>query len=160
MPRESTDLGRVLVVRVSDQLYALPLTSVIETMRPLRVDALIGVPAFVPGVAIIRGLPTPVADLAAILGFSNAPAPERFVTIRAGDRQIALAVSGVVGIRNLQELEKATSGLPPLLADAPKRVIETIGVLDGELLIVLRKALKLPDEVWDAVDVQETASWR
>ena len=43
-----------LICRVGDLLCAVPLALVGETMRPLPVEPLAGVPSYVRGVAIIR----------------------------------------------------------------------------------------------------------
>ncbi len=104
-------------------------------------------PSFVEGVAMIRGIPTPVIQLAALLG-SPADRVERFVTLRVDDRQIALAVERVLGVR---EIETTAQQLPPLLLDASKDIVESIGTLDERLLIVLRAGWELPAEVWRAL---------
>jgi purine-binding chemotaxis protein CheW len=60
------------------------------------------------------------------------------VTLRVAGRVVALAVNGVVGVR---DLPPATVGdLPPLLRDAGTEVIAAVGRLDAELLFVLRSA--------------------
>lgn len=136
-------------------MCAVPLSHVIETMRPLPTEAISGVPSFVLGVAIIRGIPTPVVDLCALIGASSEQKGERFVTVRAGSRQVALLVSTVVGIRDLDAL--TMNELPPLLQGASQDAIEKIGTLDERLLEVLQEGWKLPEEVWQAVTTQEVA---
>ena len=56
----------VLVCRVGERRCALPLDAVIETMRPLPIHPVTGVTEAVLGVCIIRGLATPVLDLAVL----------------------------------------------------------------------------------------------
>jgi purine-binding chemotaxis protein CheW len=134
----------VLVARVRGRACALPLGSVVETMRPLPVTPLEGAPAWVRGLAVIRGEPVPVVDLAALL-FGPAPdRPTRFVTLRVGARRVALATDGVVGVRTL-----AASGapLPPLLAEGAAAVA-AVGRLDDALLLVLSAVRLLPDAEW------------
>ena len=151
----NSDLGKkALIVGVQTRMCAVPLTRVIETMRPLPTEGIAGAPSFVAGVAIIRGIPTPVVDLGAILGAPPEHKGERFVTVRAGSRQLALLVGTVLGIRDLNALT-ARQELPPLLEGAARDVIEKIGTLDERLLVVLREGWKLPDEVWQAVTAQE-----
>ena len=53
-----------LVFRVLTFHCALPLEHVSETMRPLPVEPIAGVISPVAGVAIIRGGPVPVVDVA------------------------------------------------------------------------------------------------
>jgi purine-binding chemotaxis protein CheW len=149
--------GKALIVAVQNRVCAVPLQHVIETMRPLSIEMIADLPPFVLGVAIVRGIPTPVVDLGAVLGLSGHSAAERFVTVRAGDKQIALSVSAVLGIRNFQELSAAQE-LPPLLQGSAGNVIETMGTLDGQLLMVLQAAWKLPDEIWEAMTAQEAVA--
>lgn len=155
MSREAVSGSRSLVVRVGTRLCAVPLVHVVETMRPLPVEPIAGLPAFVRGVSIIRGVPTPVVDLGAVLGTPGGSV-ERFVTLRVGERQVALAVGAVVGVR---ELEMSQIGeLPPLLRGASEEMVEAIGTLDESVLMVLATGWELPDEVWQALTAQETAS--
>jgi purine-binding chemotaxis protein CheW len=155
MPEWTSGKSQVLVVEIEGRICALPLTQVIETMRPLSVESVANVPLFVSGVAIIRGIPTPVVDLGAILGRPN-ECVERFVTVRVGDRQMALSVSKVLGVRNLNSA--MIEELPPLLKDASKDAVEAIGTLDERALMILRAGWDLPTEVWQALTVQETVS--
>lgn len=146
---------KALIMGVRKRVCAIPLKYVIEIMRPLPVQAIFGVPSFVLGVAIIRGIPTPVVDLGAILGAHNESAGERFVTVRVGMRQVAVFVNMVHGIHDLDVL--STQELPPLLREASRDIVERIGTLDEQLLMVLRSGWRLPDEIWDAVAAQEVA---
>jgi len=145
-----------LIVEVESRVCALPLAHVIETMRPLPIESLADVPPFVRGVAIIRGIPTPVVDLGAMLGRLN-ECVERFVIVRIGQKQIALSVSTVLGIRDL-ERAMMIQELPSLLKGASKDVVEEIGTLDEQVLLILREGWELPAEVWQALTVQEMVS--
>ena len=154
MPVERcTEKKRALIVGLKCCICAVPLAHVIEIMRPLPVESLSGVPAFVSGVAIIRGIPTPVVDLAAVLGTPN-EAAERFVTMRVGDKQVALSVNAVLGVRDLDTM-MTSQKLPPLLQRASKDLVETIGTLDEQVLMVLRAGWELPDEAWQVLTGQE-----
>src|SRR5258708_38332947 len=105
----------VLIVAVQLRACALPLMYVIETMRPQPIEPIISTLSFVRGLSVIRGAPTPVVDLGALLG-TPARAADRFVTLRVGDRRVALSVGAVLGIR---ELDASTlPRLPPLLKNA------------------------------------------
>jgi purine-binding chemotaxis protein CheW len=146
---------RALVLRVHTRVCAVPLLHVVETMRPLPIEPLARMPAFVRGVSIIRGVPTPVVDLSVVLGALGGAA-ERLVTLRLGNRQVALCVDAVLGVRDLDL--STIQELPPLLRGAPQEVIEAIGTLDDEMLMVLRAGWELPDEVWQALAARELAS--
>ena len=147
--------SRTLVVGIKGRLCAVPLPHVIEIMRPLPVEPISAVPAFVQGISIIRGIPTPVVDLGVLLGMPSGVA-DRFVTLRLGDRQVALSVDSVLGVREL-DLSKIGE-LPPLLQGASKDAIEAMGTLDEQLLVVLCAGWELPDEVWQTLTPQEMAS--
>jgi purine-binding chemotaxis protein CheW len=144
---------KALIVGVKSCVYAVPLKHVIETMRPLPVERISGVPSFVRGLSIIRGIPTPVVDLGAILD-TPGESGERFVTLRVGDKQIALSVNEVLGVRDLDAILTVRE-MPPLLQRASQEVVETIGTLDQQVLMVLRAGWELPKEVWHALTTQE-----
>jgi purine-binding chemotaxis protein CheW len=135
-----------LLFRVRARLCALPLAHVVEIMRPLPVEAIAEAPAGVLGVAVIRGEPVAVIDVAELLGNSaGAPAPEpfaRLVTVRVRERTIALVVDRVVDVRSLPT--ESSRELPPLLRDADEDVVGALGTLDAELLFVLRAARLVP----------------
>jgi purine-binding chemotaxis protein CheW len=146
---------QTLLVRVQTRVCAVPLMYVVETMRPLPAESIGGMPSFVRGVSIIRGVPTPVVDLGAVLGAPGGVAG-RIVTLRLGDRQVALSVDAVLGVRDLDV--SVLQELPPLLRGASKDVLEAIGTLDEQFLMVLRAGWELPDEVWQALAAQKPAS--
>lgn len=146
--------SKALIVGIGMRVCAVPLTHVIETMRPLPIEPISGVPSFVRGISIIRGIPTPVVELGGILGTRNESTGGRFVTVRAGDRQVALLVDTVLGIRDLDPVTAAQE-LPPLLQEASRDVIEKIGTLDNRFLMILQAAWRLPEETWQAVTAQE-----
>ena len=123
---------QALVTRVGDRWCALPIEHVEETMRPLPIEAMAAMPAFVLGVAIIRGHATPVVDAATLVG-TTAQSRSRFVTLRVDGRRVALLVDAVLDVRPLPPGE-----LPPLVAGAD--MIASLGSLDRELLVVLDAA--------------------
>lgn len=144
--------ARVLLVTAGARVGALPVHHIAETMRPLPVEPVAGAPRCVRGLSVIRGAPVPVVDLPTLLGgrASAAPVSKRFVTVKVGERRLALAVDSVLGV---EELEGAQlDELPPLLRHADLELVEAIGVVDAQLLVVLRGARILSDEVWEALE--------
>lgn len=147
---ESDDAGGAkLICRVDDLLVAIPLGRVCEIMRPLPVQPLARMPDFVSGVAIIRGAPVPVVRIGALLIGGEKSSPARFVTIRIGERQAALAVHDVLGVRVLPT--DGMQALPSLLDHSVAEVVSQIGVLDLELLTLLRISQVVPESVWQAI---------
>lgn len=122
-------------------------------MRVLPIKAVAGVPRYVRGLSIIRGMPVPVVDTGCILS-DRAITPERIVTVTTGTRMVALAVEAVVGIYAARPEELCQ--LPPLLRDAD--TIAAIGALDAELLLCLSFARLIPEDVLERLDAEEAAS--
>jgi purine-binding chemotaxis protein CheW len=136
-----------LMCRVGSRLCALPLDHVVETMRPLPVEPLPGVPRFIRGVSVIRGDTVPVVDAAALLGAEESHRhPTRLVTVRIGDRRVALAVDAVLGVQAIPD--ESVRDLVPLLKQTSTDVISAIGTVDAELLLVLQSARLVPESVW------------
>lgn len=143
----------VLLCRSNTRLCALPLAHVLETMRALPADPLPDLPPFLLGVSMIRGAAVPVVALARLLGAAGPGAPGRYVTLRLGQRQVALAVDAVLGVRSMAGAELAA--IAPLLHDADAGMVEAIATVDSELMLVLAAARLVPDEVWQALDARE-----
>jgi purine-binding chemotaxis protein CheW len=101
------------------------------------------------GLSIIRGAPVPVVNATSLLGGKES-LPTRFVTVKTGDRRIALAVDAVLGVKAIQAA--SLQELPPLLRDASAEVVAAIGTLDAELLLVLRSVRLVPEPVWATLE--------
>jgi purine-binding chemotaxis protein CheW len=143
----TSETSPVFVVMVGARACAFALHHVAETMRPLPVKPVAGTPDCVSGVAVIRGTPTPVVDLKALLENSkNSQSYGRFVTLKLDDRRVAIGVDSVVGLRYLDSTQLGE--LPPLLNDVNGDLIESFGTRDAQLLLVLRAARIVSDEVW------------
>ncbi len=115
-------------------------------MRPLPVEPLAGAPAGVLGVTIVRGRVTPVVDLETLLGdgTTRRTGSARFVTLRIGDRAVALLVEAVRSIRTLARTE--LESLPPLWQGSHPPAVAALGAVDRELLFVLEATRLLPDD--------------
>jgi purine-binding chemotaxis protein CheW len=128
---------------------ALPIERVLETMRPLPVRRVERAPEVVLGVAVVRGVATPVVDATRLLGASGTEPPGRFLTLSVGDRQVSLAVTRVDGVRALAA--QAFGALPPLLAAADVDAVAAIGTLDQDLMILLGGVRLVPEGVFAAL---------
>jgi purine-binding chemotaxis protein CheW len=118
-------------------------------MRPLPIEPLSGMPTIIWGLAIIRGVPTPVVDIGRLIGMVDLR-PTRFVTVQTGGRAVALAVDSVLGVRPLPR--DSLADVPPLLREANTEWVAAIGALDSELLLFLETARLVPDSVWREVE--------
>lgn len=125
-----------LIVRVAGTACALPVGAVVETMRPLTVIPVDDTAAFVRGIAIIRGIPTPVVDLGPVRDASGARL--RFVTVRVGGGVVALAVDEVVALSRFPTV--AFARCPSLLTRLDPGVAQSIADEDRALHTVLETA--------------------
>jgi purine-binding chemotaxis protein CheW len=147
IPMPSAERNPALIVTIGRRACAIGLQHVAETMRPLAIETMSGMPEFVRGVSVVRGTPMPVVDLQVLLETGeHSAACGRFVTVKVGERRVALAVDGVVGVRHLDSAQ--IGELPPLLRDIDADLVEAIGTCDAQLLLVLRAARIVPDDVW------------
>lgn len=161
--------GRSLLARAGGHLCAIPLAGVAEVMRALPIHRVGGAPPFIAGLAVVRGAPVPVVDLAALLA-TPSPGPAQapggtarlFVTLRVergsgGERQlVALLVAGVLGLRTLDPAQRAAS--PPLVERLAGEVIAAVTRLDAQLVMVLRTARLVPEPVWASLDAARAAT--
>lgn len=111
-------------------------------MRPLPIESLAATPRHILGVSLIRGVSVPVVDAGALL----APGPARttrFLLLRVEDRRVALAVEAISGMRAISTL--SLRELPPLLGDASRDIVDSIGSCDEKFLLVLKAARLLED---------------
>lgn len=146
----------LLLCRVGSRVCGLPFAHVIETFRPLPIEPLAGMPAFVRGLSVVRGAAVPVVDVAMLLAAAEDSQPfERFISVRAGKHVVVLGTGAVIGIRDVRTV--AADELPPLLEQALAPYVEAIRTLDVELLVVLRASRVLPDTVWSALGLQGAA---
>ena len=136
-----------LVFRAGPLLCALGLDEVIETMRPLEVRPLAGTPPFVRGISVLRGVPTPVIDVARLLGNERIE-PDRFVAVRTERGAVALAIGPVLGIRDVDA--SPTGGHPALLGGRSSRLVAGVGTIGDEPLLLLQSMRAVPDDVWEA----------
>ena len=154
MTTSGAEQDGALIVAIGTRSCAIPIQHVAETMRPLPIESIAGMPEFILGVSVIRGTPVPVVDLGALLETSDRSLTYgRFVTLKIGERRAAVAVDGVVGLRNLDS--RQVGELPPLLRAAGAEIIDAIGTCDAQLLIVLRAMRIVTDEVWATLEARE-----
>jgi purine-binding chemotaxis protein CheW len=154
MNRTRDDL--FLLCRIGSRIGALAIEGVRETMRPLSIEPLTGMPPFVLGVAIVRGSAAPVIAAVGLLDPSaspsaaiTSPSSARFVSIKLGNRTALLAVDAVLDVRSLGP--GILAQIPPLLRESGEHVVSLIGALDTQLLLVLDMARLVPDLVWSEI---------
>jgi purine-binding chemotaxis protein CheW len=152
MPEAPSAFARMLLCRQRTNRLAFPIGHVIETMRPMAIEPVPHAPAFVQGVAVVRGAPVPVVDAGRLLGLPGVE-PGRWVALRVGERSIVLAVEAVEGVRDFP----VAGALPPLLFGRGADFVAAIGTIDAALLWVLEAIRIVPESVWQAITPQAMA---
>jgi purine-binding chemotaxis protein CheW len=135
----------LLIARIGDLICALPIASVVETMRPLPIEPLGDAAEYVLGVAIIRGAPTIVVDTARLLGHRTSSPPRRYVVVRSGSHPLALTFDDVIGVRRIAAASLAD--LPPLLREVTPHAVAKIGRTDANIVLLLESALVVSAEL-------------
>lgn len=143
-----------LLCRSGSTLCAIPLTFVVETMRPLPLLPLPGAPESVAGVSIVRGEPLPVIHAHRLLG-GAAEEPARFVVLKMATHMVGLAVAEVLGVRAIPN--DVLRGLPPL-SGRQVSAVTNLGSLDGELLLLFDAARIVPEQVFELLAMRTVAS--
>jgi purine-binding chemotaxis protein CheW len=141
--------GFLLLAQARTCVCALPLSHVLETLRPLPIQPVPVAPDFILGLSVIRGEPVPVVDLGRLLGFPGDPRPTRLVVIRVQERRAALAVEAVLRIVAGESLDRRA--LPPLLRSAGEQAVSAVSALDHEFLTILEAAHLVPEDVWGSL---------
>lgn len=139
----------VLLFNVGDKVCGLPLRAVREVMRPRALERNHSLPKCVLGTCLIRQQPTPVIDVAALMG-SSAQAPKRLVTVSVGERQVALAVDAVIGTTRI-DAQRFLDTTPLVCGD--QGVISALTVLDSTLVYLMNSARLLPDDMPELANV-------
>ena len=143
---QTEDRMQVLVVHARERKCAIRLSHLAETMRPLPISTIVGAPPHVLGVAMIRGVATPVIDLGLALGESSPAAFTRFVTLKNGAHRIALAVDAVVGAHLLSAA--TLRALPAELRSLAGEKIESVGAIGDQLLFLVEPSRLVPEQLW------------
>jgi purine-binding chemotaxis protein CheW len=136
----------MLVFRCAAHRLAIPATEVLEIMRPLPVKPINSSYPFLAGMAVIRGKAVPVINVIRWFDTESRESALRFITLRVGQRVVALGVSEVIGLKVF--LAPQLGALPPLLGNSNTLAITGLEVLDRELLVILNSAKILSDEQW------------
>lgn len=131
-----------LLAEVSAHLCGVPLGAGVETLRPLPIERLPGLPEAILGLSIIRGVTVPVVDLA-VLFREPAGAARHWVFVRAEERHLALAASRVIGVHEIGAAPEG-SGLA-FAARIAAPFIAAVAMHAGRLLAVLDVARIFPE---------------
>lgn len=121
-----------LIVRVAEELYALPGPAVREVTRWRAPTPVPGAPALIPGIVSQRGVVLPVVDLRLALGLAAAPPDRatRLVIAQHEGADLALQVDAVV---DLAPLPAAALAPPPAALEPARARLLAAVARHGEL---------------------------
>ncbi|PDW02335.1 chemotaxis protein CheW [Candidatus Viridilinea mediisalina] len=113
------ETGEFLLVRVSDELYALPSAAVREVARWRAPTAVPGAPPILPGIISQRGVVTPIVDLRLMLGLAAQATTRatRLIIMHHESCDLALLVDAVLDLAALPPADLT----PPPAALEPSR---------------------------------------
>lgn len=135
---------RVLIFRLGEEDYGLPVASVQEVVNlPATLTRVPGAPAFVAGVMNLRGQAIPVVDQRRRFGVESAAAERpRVIVAQTGDLLAGFAVDAVVEIAEIAAAQTQTS---PSLAAEAGRLFDRVADLGGGRMVLLVNAQELLD---------------
>lgn len=145
----------LLLVRIGGRLCGLRLGDVAEVFRPLPIESLSRAPFGVLGIALVRGRPAPVLDFSPALQRAPTP-PTRFVSMRAGERTLVLAVQQVAGITRFDESQFERT--PPIVDAFAPEAVEALGRVDDEVLTLFSASKLLSEEAWEELPGEGVAT--
>ena len=146
--RYEEDEGRVVVFQVGDETYGVDVSSVREIIRvPAAFTRVPRSPAFVVGLANLRGAALPVVDLRVCLGLGPGELTEsqRVLVLEVSGARAGFMVDAVSEIRRMEE--RALEALPPLTDVQARLVRHVLRLSEGSRPVLVVDAEALVDRV-------------
>lgn len=133
------EVRKFLTLRLGDEIYGLPIMRVREIIGLVPITALPQTPAFVKGVMNLRGRIIPVVDLRARFALPEIAATHESCIVIVdgidGDRSLTGIV--VDAVREVQDIAPSAITPPPDLGVARERMIEGVGRVKNEVVLLL-----------------------
>jgi purine-binding chemotaxis protein CheW len=127
----------VLLVRLDQEIYALPSASVREVSRFRQITPVPGAPPALPGILSQHGAILPVIDPRFPLGLAQSPVTRatRLVALAHDEVEFALLVDGVLDLASLapDQMEAPPLALDPVRA----RLVRGVARHEGQPVIML-----------------------
>lgn len=130
-------VARAVIVDASGATYGLPVTSLREIVPATPIAQLPGLPAFLLGLAAVRGELMCVADLGELSGRGRTGTGALFAVVQAAPGSLALCIEQVLSTRDIFEDEVA-EGLSRARSDAGLTCLVTrdlVSVVDVDQLL-------------------------
>ncbi len=144
-------LRTVLLVRLGEERYALPLETVEEVWPALLIESVSQCLPSVRGVVFVRSRLVPILDAAERLGVRDHERPEEppIVCLRVGQGLVGVEFHEVIDLRELdlgQALPAARLGVTDgLISSVVEQEGQIIRVLDPERFLTSEETLRLND---------------
>ena len=107
--RKASGYWKVCLIRLGGELFAVDLRQVREVFKLESITPVPGMPEPLLGVANLRGVIIPLADLRLFVGASRSTTPYYAIVVRHGTQQIGIVIDDVPEIRTIH----ADDLLPP-----------------------------------------------
>ena len=114
-------------VRVGSELYALPVSHVLEVGEMRDLTAAPGASRATLGVCNLRGDLLPVFDLGVVLGLPRSQSPQRMLVAERGGTRAGFAVDEVTDVDELPEADQ----------EADSELLSSAALIDGALVGVI-----------------------
>lgn len=123
---------QLLVFRLEEERYGLPLGAIREVLRAVWIARLPNAPDIVEGVVNLRGRPVPVLDLRRRLGVAprELSPSEHFIVTEAGPRLVAFRADRAEGLATLESgAFETAAAIGPGVSQIPRIASDDDGVV-------------------------------
>jgi purine-binding chemotaxis protein CheW len=139
-------MDQIVVFTLDQQLYALPLTTVVRVIHAVEITHLPKAPDIISGIVNVRGQIIPVIDVRKLFGLiSRELIPDdQLIIADTGKRLVALLVEQVSGIRNITHQQHVNTKETLPFAEYIRGVVK----IEDELILIydLEQFLNLDEE--------------
>ncbi|ACL19659.1 CheW protein [Desulfitobacterium sp. LBE] len=132
---------QVVVFKLNDQEFAFHIQSVKEIIKITAITHVPNAQESVQGIINLRGMVTPIINLAERFGFKEKPTTEhsRIIILNIFESTVGVIVDSVSEVLMFKDEDILAPGDEPLVLE---KFIHGIGMLDDRLLILLK-----PEEI-------------
>jgi purine-binding chemotaxis protein CheW len=139
--RSGSLASRMLIVRLGEELHALPVCAIEEVLPALPIGKVPHCPGFIRGVIFVRGHLIPVLDAAERLGLAghDASPDPNIICLRINDQLVGILVDEALDLVDLRDTQQLSITEIGGQAGFCRSVVdyqgEIIRILDPELLL-------------------------
>jgi purine-binding chemotaxis protein CheW len=139
-------MNQIVVFTLDDQLFALPLHSVLQVIHAIEIRHLPNSPEIIAGIINVKGKIIPVIDLRKRFGFKSREIDpdDRFLIVHTGKREAALMADTVAGVQQLDPGQSVAAAESAPFAG----FLRGVAKVEEQLILIydLEKFLSLDEE--------------